>query len=395
MLVQLLSMRKAKLISEQQWTDILEMEGIFGSSSNESSVVDQKTAFLAVDTINGSNADMKSAKRLLHILKCNTFTLVANTFDPLGAAFDPVVCRMNHSCAPNCHVAFDGARISIRSLSKLNAKDEMTISYIDSTYPRQLRQQELKERYHFTCSCPVCNLGTKSWQDDFPLLSNMPPAFRKTLAEPKIPAKAALESKAMRLLAGFANLDSATVKDRIEYLEGVETFFKASRCWPLYRQGRAEMLDNLLLLYIGAQRYADATKLAAALYLLVVPVHYPQAHHPLATTHCLRLIQLLTNIGFESGHALPFDVMLVLWELARRVVEGSKKSHGESSKLYHAICERFALEVLNMAKSMTGMSRKDVQIKVNEELEKMKVWAAGSDQVLLYDKSIVATHSSK
>jgi hypothetical protein len=204
---------------------------------------------------------------------------------------------------------------------------------------------------------------------------------------------AAMKAKATQLLGDFDRLNNAPVNARIRYLEDAETFFKSSKCWPIYRQGRSEMLGNLVLLYIGTERYLDAMKVAATLYYLVDPIHYPEAHHPLRIIHGLRLLQLITNIGDEASQALPFDVILVLFELARRVVQGAKKSHGENSRLYKAIWERFGTEVLEMQSSAFNISRQELEAKVTEEMEKMKEWAA-SDEVILSKRSLNAIKQS-
>jgi hypothetical protein len=409
----LLSLRKAGKITDQQWSTILELKGQdVGVESTHQSEFDRKIGLMVTDANQELNVDLSTSQELLSILKKNTLTLVAPTFDPLGAAFDPLISRANHSCSPNSYIIFDGARVSIRSLTAIKAGSEITISYIDATYPIYRRQKELEDRYGFVCQCPVCLQRTSTWRDAFPLSKEMPKIFKEAIMKEAQDTKgppamkmaiaqnpgdhnnaclAATQAKAQLLLSEPDKLKSTSVPVRIQHLEEAEAFFKSSKCWPIYRQGRTEILGNQLLLYIGAGRFSDATKLAVTLHLMVDPVHFPQTHHPLRVVHGLRLLQLLTNLGFEAGHSLPFDFMLVLWELARRVVEGSKKSHGENSRLYKAIYERFALEVVNMAKSMQGMSRKDVETQVNGELDKMKVWAVGEDEAKLTDRSLEGT----
>jgi hypothetical protein len=414
-LVQLLSLRKAGKITDQQWSTILELKGQdTGSTSTHQSEFDRQISLMVVNADQEFNVDLNTTQRLLFILKKNTFTLIAPAFDPLGAAFDPLISRANHSCSPNSYITFDGARISIRSLTPIKAGSEVTISYIDATHPIFRRQRELEERYGFICQCSVCLQGTSTWRDAFPLSKEMPKTFKEAIMKEAQDTKgppamkmaiaqnpgdhtnaclAATQAKAQLLLSDPDKRKSTSAIVRVQYHEEAEAFYKSSKCWPIYRQGRAEMLENLILLYIAARRFSDATKLTATLNLLVNPVHFLEPHHPIRVIRGLRLLQLLTNFRFESSHSLPFDVMLVLWELARRAVEGAKKSHGENSRLYKAICERFALEVLNMAKSMQGMSRKDVETQVNGELEKMKVWAAGEDEVEMTERSLEAMNS--
>ncbi|KAF9151560.1 SET and MYND domain-containing protein 3 [Linnemannia schmuckeri] len=63
---------------------------------------------------------------------------------------------MNHSCLPNCVYTFKGARVECRVIRDIQPGEELTISYIDQIGTTQERQKQLKEQYHFTCMCPMC-----------------------------------------------------------------------------------------------------------------------------------------------------------------------------------------------------------------------------------------------
>jgi hypothetical protein len=407
-------MRKGGLVDDEQWNKILGLKAHEEVEGVDRPDFDRKIVLLATDTIKDPNGDENTTYKLLDILKRNSFTLVSNTFDPLGMAFDPLLARVNHDCSNNSNIMFDGARISLRSLTSISSGSEVSISYVDTTYPIHERRLDLEDRWSFICRCHTCSLGEATWRDAFPLKDEMPRQFKdetmRFAQASESPATvlmaiaqksgnqnliglAAMKAKATQLLGDFDRLNNAPVNARIRYLEDAETFFKSSKCWPIYRQGRSEMLGNLVLLYIGTERYLDAMKVAATLYYLVDPIHYPEAHHPLRIIHGLRLLQLITNIGDEASQALPFDVILVLFELARRVVQGAKKSHGENSRLYKAIWERFGTEVLEMQSSAFNISRQELEAKVTEEMEKMKEWAA-SDEVILSKRSLNAIKQS-
>ncbi|KAF9093926.1 SET and MYND domain-containing protein 3 [Mortierella sp. AD031] len=63
---------------------------------------------------------------------------------------------MNHSCLPNCVYTFKGSRVECRVIRDIHPGEELTISYIDQIGTTQERQKQLKEQYHFTCICPLC-----------------------------------------------------------------------------------------------------------------------------------------------------------------------------------------------------------------------------------------------
>ncbi|KAF9135363.1 SET and MYND domain-containing protein 3 [Mortierella sp. GBA39] len=63
---------------------------------------------------------------------------------------------MNHSCLPNCVYTFRGSRVECRVIRDIQPGEELTISYIDQIGTTQERQKQLKEQYHFTCICPLC-----------------------------------------------------------------------------------------------------------------------------------------------------------------------------------------------------------------------------------------------
>ncbi|KAF8947793.1 SET and MYND domain-containing protein 3 [Haplosporangium gracile] len=63
---------------------------------------------------------------------------------------------MNHSCLPNCVYTFKGSRVECRVIRDIQPGEELTISYIDQIGTTQERQKQLKEQYHFTCMCPMC-----------------------------------------------------------------------------------------------------------------------------------------------------------------------------------------------------------------------------------------------
>lgn len=73
-----------------------------------------------------------------------------------GYAFFPLLSTLNHSCEPNCQVAYleDGQAL-VFALRDIAAGEELSISYIYRHLPLAERQQQLRS-YGFVCACPRC-----------------------------------------------------------------------------------------------------------------------------------------------------------------------------------------------------------------------------------------------
>lgn len=48
-------------------------------------------------------------------------------------------------------------RIEVRTLGKISEGEELTISYVDFLQLSADRQKQLKEQFHFECSCKHCS----------------------------------------------------------------------------------------------------------------------------------------------------------------------------------------------------------------------------------------------
>ncbi|CAK4699536.1 unnamed protein product [Aphanomyces euteiches] len=84
--------------------------------------------------------------------------------DSTGMALFPTFSMLNHSCDPNCAIAYvgDSASITVFATKPIASGEELTISYIDHNQAVYERQDELKSRYGFTCVCARCSSSQKS-----------------------------------------------------------------------------------------------------------------------------------------------------------------------------------------------------------------------------------------
>jgi hypothetical protein len=75
--------------------------------------------------------------------------------------------RLNHSCMPNCHAAWnpDTKMLTVHAVNDIRAGEELCITYhaenLDSMH-REERKKYLRERYGFECSCLGCDPFSKS-----------------------------------------------------------------------------------------------------------------------------------------------------------------------------------------------------------------------------------------
>ncbi|KAL4073526.1 hypothetical protein J3A83DRAFT_4229177 [Scleroderma citrinum] len=92
----------------------------------------------------------------------NTVALTSPSLTPIGVSVSPLVALINHSCTPNVVVVFPHDRkdsekgMKVIALKDIMPGEGITMSYIDTTLPRGLRQKALTETYGFQCQCKAC-----------------------------------------------------------------------------------------------------------------------------------------------------------------------------------------------------------------------------------------------
>lgn len=99
----------------------------------------------------------------------NTFALTSPSLTPVGVSVSPLVALFNHSCDPGAVIVFprssrnpaEEPKMQVIALRDISPNEEILTSYIDTTLPRSLRQDALKETYDFTCQCELCDDNNK------------------------------------------------------------------------------------------------------------------------------------------------------------------------------------------------------------------------------------------
>ncbi|RNA05698.1 histone-lysine N-methyltransferase SMYD3 [Brachionus plicatilis] len=90
-------------------------------------------------------------------LMVNTITI--GNFDlseMIGSGIYLSVSSIDHSCEPNSVVTFNGFKIFVKAIRKLESEEKYSISYIDILMPKKFRQQTLLKNYYFLCKCDRC-----------------------------------------------------------------------------------------------------------------------------------------------------------------------------------------------------------------------------------------------
>ncbi|XP_010793954.1 plasma membrane calcium-transporting ATPase 2-like [Notothenia coriiceps] len=104
-------------------------------------------------------------------IKCNGFTLSDQRgLQAVGVGLFPNLCLVNHDCWPNCTVILNHGnqsalssalhsqrRIELRAVGKISEGEELTVSYVDFLSLSADRQKNLRESFHFECTCQHCS----------------------------------------------------------------------------------------------------------------------------------------------------------------------------------------------------------------------------------------------
>ena len=69
----------------------------------------------------------------------------------------PIASSLNHSCDPNCEVAYvENSDVHILAKRVIKCDEECTIAYVDPELDGETRREELRETYGFDCECDAC-----------------------------------------------------------------------------------------------------------------------------------------------------------------------------------------------------------------------------------------------
>ncbi|KAL4956153.1 hypothetical protein BDW69DRAFT_192654 [Aspergillus filifer] len=230
-------------------------------------------------------------------LDVNSFNLTNALYDRIGLYLHPYAALLNHSCDYNAVAGFDGDELYVKTIRPIAKDEQITISYIDTTYPKRIRQKELRERYFFTCQCSKCSS------------TNEPPEPTGDAANAAKDAYALLES-------GNASTDKGKIDTITKSL--------VSSQLPKTQQPFVSILDEVIAAEIS-DSYRNAFLNSALRFSRIDPIVYPHPSHPLRAMHAWTLAKITVHISqvdpgiiipeFKGSGQTSLDYGLLAWTL--------------------------------------------------------------------------------
>ncbi|KAF2018542.1 SET domain-containing protein [Aaosphaeria arxii CBS 175.79] len=100
--------------------------------------------------------------RVQDIVKANTFQLDIGGQNHL--AVFPETSRLNHACAPNAQYYLEPTLLThiVHATRPIQQGEEITIAYTSPVDFTKVRQQNLQNGFHFTCTCSRCSDQARS-----------------------------------------------------------------------------------------------------------------------------------------------------------------------------------------------------------------------------------------
>ncbi|KAI0970300.1 hypothetical protein F4678DRAFT_136256 [Xylaria arbuscula] len=149
------------LLRPEMSAAVAEMEGHVDKFRRESGKLwaDMELQAMAALHYLGRETNAKSLSEAVEILcksQVNSFNRLDEDVGQTGLFMNPALAMVNHSCIPNAFVQFIGRQAVLHAYQEIKKDEEIEISYIDCNLHLSHRQEALKIRYHFTCSCPRC-----------------------------------------------------------------------------------------------------------------------------------------------------------------------------------------------------------------------------------------------
>ncbi|KAJ9361721.1 hypothetical protein C8Q69DRAFT_221290 [Paecilomyces variotii] len=267
-----------------------------------------------------SRTDMKeeSIASFLAKIDLNTFNLVNPLYDRVGLYLHPYAAFINHSCDYNSVVGFDGDELFIKATRPIKADEQIFISYVDATYPYNVRRKELAERYYFECNCSKCEQGKETREDQF-LPTSLDPS---TLED--------IDERARNLVAS-ASADNDALQS-MEKLRSALRMLRETSAWPITRQPYVSLRDELIIAMAAAKQFQSAFVQMVIRYLRVDPIVYPYEGHPIRQVHTYALVKVAMNLN--RNHAIgspdavfqkfPKDMDLIIWVLLSQLVKSQQ-----------------------------------------------------------------------
>ncbi|KIX06381.1 uncharacterized protein Z518_04357 [Rhinocladiella mackenziei CBS 650.93] len=283
-ITRLLKQHKAGMLTKGEWEELLALESHQQDMAKEGGERWQDFLLMiqGIVSYSGTNHTPDVILRLLCLLAVNSFALTNPTFDPIGMVLHPKPALFNHSCEPNAFVRFDVpassrqpdiptcGSISVYAVRSIAKDEEITLSYIDTTYPFDRRQHELRGRYFFTCSCDLCAKGPNSPRDHY---LSPPPSTAIDIGNEAEHILLRVEAK-----PGLEHTQIDEIRDRMEQLANTGV-------WPLHRYPFPQLRQQLLSALLNLNRFPEALLQSAMLVRMTLPIMFEQDYDPTLLMH--------------------------------------------------------------------------------------------------------------
>lgn len=121
---------------------------------------DQRQAFLSMHNIYSDDAE----SQYLGIIRTNSLPF-GDDVREVGIFLD--ACRINHACDSNARKGWNEniKRHTVHALGDIEEGHEITIYYLGILNNRKTRQEALRRKFAFTCSCRLCSLPPHQSQE--------------------------------------------------------------------------------------------------------------------------------------------------------------------------------------------------------------------------------------
>lgn len=319
------------------------------------------------------------------------------TFDPLGIVMDPYAANFNHSCDPNAFVVFDGHEMSFRTLKSIKDGEEIFISYIDVTNPYRRRQQELADRYFFTCRCKKCKRGPSQIEDKFlEAPSGLPQNWDRHMEIAPDALKRFVENDSQDAMNHIGN-DTASASLQFQqqlafdmlnfHRKGISTLAHGeasslgnsplkllkeglqaclqTKIWPDCRQPipalRQEIFVELLNPGFDGLSWSYAFRQGLKLYFDIHPILYPENFHPGRIVHKWTLAKLALMLADPETRLTEdlqrVDLGVVIIGLLMEVQSNVKQSHGVDSTFAGIVWRKMEEVIVDMTRGDNSQLR--------------------------------------
>ena len=262
---------------------------------------------------------------LLCLLSCNKFIVSDNNkMEPIGVGLYPAAALINHSCDPNCVIAYDcdrtGARCLVRAIKDIPPGEELTISYIEVNQTVQARRASLQETFFFDCRCPSCESEQQVEEG-----SNEEGERERTLQRAEM----------LRLEALFCRQQGNPIAANEALIEAKELFLKCEPLQPHEELSRIALLVDLCNTYAELQQWEEAYDYCTQTLLPLERIHPPywpavgmqyrlhvqlalklEGKEDQAKSSALKAVDILTTTH-GGDHTLVRELKLQLEELER------------------------------------------------------------------------------